>query len=364
MLTGVPDIDDADALAAADVEGLLRATATSGATIRAVAEAVSEGIAEPLAALRPRAVVIVTASRSARLAAEVVGALFGPRLDTPFVPAPSLPTWIGPLDVVVLLGDDAGDPRLVDAAGRARRRHAEIVVAVPFEGPIAEVLQDNVIDLSPRMGVRAGSILIRQVAALVAVCSALSSVRGATSVPLDQLADDLDSESAADHPDSEMFRNAAKTIAERVRDRPVVWVGDTPATCAVAAYVAERALAVAGIACAAADVAQAMQAPTGPAGSAADSLFHDPQIDGPKNPTSTRIEMITAPGRAWLAERRTAAASDVDVLVGVTAGVPTSTGPHVSGVVDTDQPDDLIPLMILVQRIEMALVYVRLIGGR
>jgi len=363
MLTGVPDIDDADALAAADVDGLLRATAMSGATIRAVAEAVSEGVTEPLNALRPRAVVIVTATRAARLAAEVVGALFGPRLDTPLVPAPSLPTWIGPLDVVVLVGDDAGDPRLVDAAGRARRRHAEIVVAVPLEGPLAEVLGDTAIDLSPRLGVNVGSPLIRHVAPLVAVCSSLSEVRGSTATPFAQIADDLDAESAADHPDSELFHNSAKLLAERLHDRSIGWIGDTPGTCAVTAYFSERALAVAGIACAAAEVMQAMRAPAESTSSAADSLFHDPQIDGPVQSAAHRLEVISVPGRAWLAERRTAAAADVEVLVGAASETPAAV-PQVAEIVESDQPDDLVPLMILVQRIEMALVYLRLIGGR
>ncbi|WP_018179051.1 hypothetical protein [Jongsikchunia kroppenstedtii] len=362
MLTGVPDIDDADALAAADVDGLLRSTAMSGATIRAVAEAVSEGVTAPLNALRPRAVVIVTATRAARLGTEVVGALFGPRLDAPLVPAPSLPTWIGPLDVVVLLGDDAGDPRLVDAAGRALRRHAEVVIAAPLEGPLAEVLGDKAIDLSPRFGATMGSPLIRHAAALVAVCSSLSAVRGSTAMPLARIADDLDTESVADHPDSELFHNAAKLLAERLQDRSITWVGDTPGTCAVAAYFAERALAVSGIACAAAEVMQAMRAPAGSAPTA-DALFHDPQIDGPAQTVPNRFEVISVPGRAWLAERRTAAAPDVEVLVG-TESETSAAVPQVSEIVESDQPDDLVPLLILVQRIEMALVYLRLVGGR
>ena len=55
-----------------------------------------------------------------------------PRLDVPLVAAPSLPGWIGPLDVVVIVGDDAGDMALADAASRAHRRHAEFVVVAPI----------------------------------------------------------------------------------------------------------------------------------------------------------------------------------------------------------------------------------------
>ena len=62
MRTGSPDLDDAEELISADVDGSLRAVALAGAQVRAVAEAVREGVLAPLADLRPRSVIVVHGS--------------------------------------------------------------------------------------------------------------------------------------------------------------------------------------------------------------------------------------------------------------------------------------------------------------
>ena len=157
-------------------------------------------------------------------------ATLGARVDVPVVSGPVLPGWIGPLDVVIVAGDDAGDMALSDAAARATRRRAEVVVAAPIAGPLRDALGGNGIDLSPRVDVEPRLRFVGFVAAILAVFTALSGVRfGGVPPVLDEIADALDEEASSGHPDRESFHNRAKMLALRVQDRPTVWTGDTPA---------------------------------------------------------------------------------------------------------------------------------------
>ena len=72
------DLDDADAVMAADSHGALHSAALAGAQIRASAAAVREGALSALEGMRPRSVVFVAASGPARRAAELVTSIFGP----------------------------------------------------------------------------------------------------------------------------------------------------------------------------------------------------------------------------------------------------------------------------------------------
>ena len=67
----------------------------------------------------------------------MLAAAFGGSAGEPMVVAAESPPWIGPLDVLVVAGDDPGDPTLVTAAATAVRRRARVVVAAPYEGPAA-----------------------------------------------------------------------------------------------------------------------------------------------------------------------------------------------------------------------------------
>ena len=53
------------------------------------------------------------------------------------VVAAEAPPWVGPLDVLIVAGDDPGDPALVGAAATGVRRGARVVVVAPYEGPAA-----------------------------------------------------------------------------------------------------------------------------------------------------------------------------------------------------------------------------------
>ncbi|MGO3327901.1 hypothetical protein [Gordonia sp. (in: high G+C Gram-positive bacteria)] len=367
------DLDDVDGLVAADHNGLLRSAAMSGAHVRAVAHAVAEGALAPLADLRPRAVVVVTgSSASARRAAEFVVTLLAAHVDVPLVVAPSLPGWIGPLDVVVVAGDDPGDRSYADAALRALRRRAEFVAAVPVEGPFADAVgAQSIADLSPRLPVDTRFGFVRTVAALVAVCTAFGAVRMHPAPPaLADVADLLDVEATVDHPDNESFRNQAKLLAMRVDGRPLAWAGDTPASTALAEHIAATVFAVAGIASAAGDEAGVLahlRVPAAAAGpSTVDTIFYDPEFDDAPPVERPRVMLLTTAARSWGVEHRTAAFGDVDVVTEQAGTAPDGVSGPTSdqGVAEFgDVPADLAAYLTVAVRADFAAAYLDLTGA-
>ncbi|GAC66411.1 hypothetical protein [Gordonia soli] len=368
MRTGAPDLDDVEELIAADVEGLLQSVALAGAQVRSVSEAQREGVLEPLAGLRPRSVVVVTgAGAIARDAVDLVVATVAARVDVPIVTAPTLPGWIGPLDVVVLAGDDAGDRALADAGARAGRRRAEIVILAPLEGPLREALGGNGIDLSPRVGVDPRFRFAGHVVALLAVFVALSEVRFTGSAPaIADIAETLDAEAATNHPSAESFRNRAKLLAARLDDRPVVWTGDTPASDAAARRAARAVLAIGGIVSAAAEPADVgrlvAEAARRSGSSTADSIFYDPEIDGPPPSPAPRVLVMSTPAREWTTRRRLLGLGEIEVITGAEADEVSSPAPIGPDESVTDTPADLSAYLVSLLRIEMAAVYLRLVG--
>ncbi|HNA52489.1 MAG TPA: TobH protein, partial [Mycobacterium sp.] len=127
------DLDDTEGLLDADRDGLLRASAMAGAQVRATAAAIEEGALNSVAGgSRPRTLIWVAGRGAAETAGTMLAAAFGGSAGEPMVVAAESPPWIGPLDVLVVAGDDPGDPALVTAAATAVRRGARVVVAAPY----------------------------------------------------------------------------------------------------------------------------------------------------------------------------------------------------------------------------------------
>ncbi|MGB3699448.1 MAG: hypothetical protein WBA05_18650 [Gordonia sp. (in: high G+C Gram-positive bacteria)] len=366
------DLDDVEGLLDADRDGLLRAAAMAGAGVRAVSQAQSEGVLDALADLRPRALVIVTGSSTvARRAADLVIATVAARIDVPVVAGPALPGWIGPLDVVVVVGDDAGDPALADAAMRSLRRRAEVVIAAPIEGPLREAIAEQpIIDLAPRLSVDARFGFCRLTAALIAVCVGLTAVRMTPAPPdLAGLADLLDEEAAADHPAQESFHNQAKLLALRAVDRSVSWAGDTPGAAVVAAHAGAALFGVGGAVSHAGSETTLVRrlSESGASRQAGEDLFYDPEFDSPRG-AGVRGIVLTTAARRWYVERRVSAFGDIDVVSEQPA--ESDSGPDLGGrapVVDlgdahSDGPADLAAYLVLALRAELAAVFVRLMG--
>ncbi|MFB7875919.1 tobH protein [Nocardia sp. NPDC056064] len=390
MIAGTPvfDLDDAASLEAADTGGALRSAASGGAQVRATAAAVAEtALTERLADLRPRSLVLVTGSGRAARAAGLLVATLGDRAGLPIVPVTALPPWVGPLDVVLVAGDDAGDPRLIDAVDRALRRSAEVVVAAPNEGPLRAVAAGRAIVLEPRVPVLDHNRLLRFLAVGIAVLRAVDAQRSVPATPdLTELADMLDAEALRDGPHNEVFHNPAKTLAARMHGVGVVLAGDSPAAVELAAHGAEVLLQSAGTLAAAADLADAVASIgrlTEAAGTAPgfDPLFHDEELDGPAPVDRVRVLALSVHPDQAAARRKLAVFdgagaglvdadlvhADVDVLQSQLAepGVaPAQESAAATSAAGGGHGSEIEQLAVLALRLDMAAAYLRLLEAR
>ncbi|MGI9123731.1 MAG: TobH protein [Mycobacterium sp.] len=351
------DLDDTDGLLEADRDGLLMAAATAGGQVRAVATAVGEGALEPLAAggQRPRTVVWLAGRGPAEAAGAMLSAALGGGAGEPMVTAASAMPWIGPLDVLVVAGDDPGDPTLVSAAATAVRRGARVVVAAPYEGPLRDATAGRAAVLEPRLRVPDEFALCRYLAAGLAT---MAAVDPGITPDLPALADELDAEALRNSAAREVFTNPAKALADRMSGRQVVLAGDNAATLALARYGGSVLLRVGGRTAAAAGVSDAVVAlRRGVGGGFADSvdaLFHDEEIDGPL-PGRPRVLALTLAQERQVLSARLSGIDDVD-LVGAEDVGEAGSVPAVDG-----RPEQ--QLATLAVRLEMAAVYLRLAGG-
>lgn len=350
------DLDDSDALVGADVDGMLRSAATGGAQIRATHFAVQEGALDRLKGLRPRSVVLVTGSGRAGRAASLVSALLAPHIGFPVVHVSHTPRWVGSLDVVVVAGDDAGDPRLADAVDGALRRGAEVVVAAPDEGPLRGASAGRAMVLAPRIPSAPQHGLLRFCAVYLAVVATLGSKPNAAIPNLPELADAVDAEALRDSPVNEVFHNPAKSLAAQMHGRRIVLVGDTEMAVELACAGAETLLH-SGRVVAAAELADALRASAVLATGVVDSphsdpIFHDPDIDGPVGDDPVRFFALASQASRHVTERR---------LSGLSDGVMVMTDPDEMGGVVSSEFEQAA---VLATRLDMAAAYLRLTGGR
>ena len=346
------DLDDTEALLDADRDGLLRAAATAGAAVRATASAVDEGALAAIAdGGRPRTVIWVAGRGPAESAGALLVATLGGAAGEPLVLAAQSPPWIGPLDVLVVAGEDPGDPVLVTAAATAVRRGARVVVAAPYEGPLRDATAGRAAVLEPRVWVPDEFALCRYLAAGLATCAAVDP---AVRADLGGLADELDAEAMRNSAGRELFTNPAKALAERMTGRPTALAGDCAATLALARHAAAVLLRVAGVPVAAVGLADAIVAArTGLLSARAagtEALFHDEEFDGPR-PDRTRVFALALAAERQVLTARLAGLDDVDLVGAQDVGEDTSVPAENS----VEQQ-----LAILALRLEMAGVYLRL----
>lgn len=354
---GVIDLDDSEALVESDRDALLRAASTAGAQVRATGAATDEGA---LDAIRdhgpPRTVVWVAGRGTAEAAGAMLAAALGGTAAEPIVVAAEVPPWIGPLDVLVVAGDDAGDPALITAAATGVRRGAGVVVAAPYEGPLRDVTAGRVAVLGPRLRIPDEFGLPRYLAVGLAVLASLDSGIG---INLAALADELDAEALRNSAGREVFSNAAKTLAERVAGRRVALAGDNATTLALGRHASMVLLRIAGVVTAVSGLADALVAVQAQRGSI-DDIFHDDDIDGP-SASRLRVLVLSLAGEREMVAARIGRNTDVD-LVGAQDVPMTPEVPEVpSGV--SRGVGRIEELAMLAVRLEMAAVYLRLVQG-
>jgi hypothetical protein len=359
------DLEDTEGLLAADRDGLLRSASSAGAQARAVAAAVDEGALDPLRTDdRPRSLIWVAGRGTAETAGAMVAATLGGTASEPIVQTAEVPPWIGPLDVLIVAGDDPGDPALVAAAATGARRGARVVVVAPYEGPLRDSTAGRAAVLAPRLAVPDEFGLCRYLSAGLAV---VQTVDQRPSIDLRALADELDAEALRNSAGRELFTNPAKTIAARIADRQVALAGDCAATLALARHGSSVLLRIAHQVVGATGLSDAVVAlRAGIAGGfpdPADALFHDEQIDGPL-PARPLVLALTLSAEQPVVAARTAGLDDVylvaaeDVPDGPGGSAGSKVAPALGGAISAEQQ-----LAVLAVRLEMAAVYARLVRG-
>ncbi|HZZ48698.1 MAG TPA: hypothetical protein VFE65_17590 [Pseudonocardia sp.] len=287
-------------LAERDTAGLLRSAATAGAQLRSTGQAAAEAGVDALRGARPRALVLLRRPGSSWYSVPLAVALLGPHCPVPVVTAEVVPSWIGPLDVMVAHTSEPGDRELADSVGRAVRRGCEVVLSAPPEGPIAAAGAGSARLLEPRLPVPPGLDFPRALGTILVTVSAL----GLLPVDLDEVAGDLDRELERDHPTHEPFVNPAKALALRLADRTPLLLGTDAAATAVAGYAAATLAAHAAVVGYAADAGEAARAPALQRVLATDptsDIFHDPFDDPFDDPLAEgRGPALTVPPRIFL----------------------------------------------------------------
>lgn len=250
-------LGDPRALAALDTGGVLRSAATAGAQVRSAAHGAAEAGVGELAGARPRSLVLLRRPGASGAAAELLTALLAPVAPIPVLTPDTIPSWIGPLDVVFAHTADRDDAVLAESVQLAVRRGAEVVLSAPADGPVASAGAGRVRLIEPRIPVPPGLDLPRALAIGLTVAGALD-VAGAPLPPgLDALADQLDAEAERNQPGHEPFMNPAKTLALRFDEHtPLLW-GTDPLATAVAGHAAAGLARHAGVVAHAADIGRA-----------------------------------------------------------------------------------------------------------
>ncbi|MBV8932646.1 MAG: hypothetical protein JOZ47_15175 [Kutzneria sp.] len=340
-------LDDPVRLTETDSLGLLRAAASAGAQVRSVVEAAEESDVTAFVRGQPRALVLVTRPGVGVAAAEALLAVLTPACPVPVVVTDSVPSWIGPLDVVVSHTEDPGDAVLAESIDRAARYGARVVVTGTEEGPVAAAAAGQALLLPPRVPVPTGFGFPRAFAAGVVVVSAL----GLLDVDPRMVADEMDREAERDHPMHESFINPAKSLALRMIDRtPLLW-GLDPVATAVAAHAAHVLAGHAGQVC---DVVGYQQAASRPAlhraavrSCSADGLFDDPV----EEPGGQPRVMLLAVGTGSAADAARVVAKD------------TLPGADLVTMTDEVTGGDVACAAVLALRFELAALYLGLVAG-
>lgn len=245
--------------------------AHEGAQLRAVAQAA--GRLAGLGGAEARSVVVLATAQIAEAAARCAVNLFEP-LRLPVVVARTLPGFIGPLDVVVVVGDAPDAETVTREMSTAARRGATVVLAGPQDGPVVEDALSDVITV-PTPPTTLGASPLRTLGAVGAVLAGQEAAER-----LEALAAEVDDELTQLSPERELPVNLARQLRDFVAGARIIHTGYTPAGAAVAQLVSAlwsaRGLPGGFVSREELPAALADEAPQ-----KTDDIFYDPFIDGP-----------------------------------------------------------------------------------
>lgn len=260
--------------------------AHEGAHIRAVAQSME--LLEHLSGLNPRSVVVVATDQIAEAAARCAVAIHYD-MEWPVTVTPTLPGFVGPLDVVLVVGDAPDAETVTRAVATAAGRGAETILAGPSTGPVIEDAPKTAVVI-PSPPTTFGASPLRSIAAVTAVLNVLSGHPAA----LDGVAEDVDEELRQLSPERDVTVNLARQLRAFVEGARIIHTGYTPAGRAVAelgaALWSARGLPSGFVD--RTELPAALDAATDEAGETTD-IFYDPFIDGDGRGGGTAVPVKT-----------------------------------------------------------------------
>ncbi|MCF3106906.1 mannose-6-phosphate isomerase [Streptomyces roseoverticillatus] len=252
-------LDDPDALSRADLHGLLRGAAESGARVRTAARNAAEaGVPALRPDGRPRAVLVAGPGPAAGCTADLLTALAGGSAPVTLIrptgvaPAPgalrwTLPGWTGPLDLLLVATPDGTEPGLAILLEQAYRRGCSVVCVTPAGSPLADATAQArglavPLTTSPsetRAGIEPGSedrptgerpalpigpgLLWSLLTPLLVLADRIGLLAAGPS-EVEALADRLDQVAERCGPAIATYSNPAKTLAAELADTvPLIW---------------------------------------------------------------------------------------------------------------------------------------------
>ncbi|WP_018296134.1 hypothetical protein [Corynebacterium lubricantis] len=208
--------------------------AHEGAQLRAIA-----GAMDRFASLRgetPRSVVILVTDQIARAGARYVVNQRTP-LRYPIVITDALPTFVGALDIVLVVGDVAENDEISQALIAATNRGAAVVLAGPARGPIIDDAPSSVIVIPP-LPTSAGGSPMRTIGAVSVLLDSLEDDPHILAQRLDDFANELDEEIQQLSPERDETVNPARQLRYYVSGARVIHTAFRQPGLAVAELVA------------------------------------------------------------------------------------------------------------------------------
>ncbi|SEG93852.1 phospho-glucose isomerase C-terminal SIS domain-containing protein [Actinacidiphila yanglinensis] len=240
-------LEDPDALARADVHGLLRGVAAAGARVRTALRLAQEaGITDLRPDGRPRALLVAGSGPEAAAAADLLAALGSGaapvQLLTPTGPTPeqgtwTLPGWAGPLDLLLLLSEHGTEQGLTDLVEQAYRRGCTAAAVTPARTPLAEAVEqvrgmalpfagpgsEFVPATSPAQATTDTGAFWALLTPLLSLTDRIGLISAPTTA-LQAVADRLDAIATRCGPAVATYTNPAKTLAAELDDSlPLLW---------------------------------------------------------------------------------------------------------------------------------------------
>ena len=254
--------------------------AHEGAQIRAVGQAAHS--LSGLTGLRPRSVVVLPTDYVAAAAARAVVTLVG-ELEVPVVIAEVLPAYVGPLDVVVVVGDNAGHDEALRGLITAARRGAETILAGPASGPLLDDAP-KATTVIPALPTTAGASPLRAAAVLGAVLALLRQPADVVAERFELLAAEVDAELETASPQRDAATNPARQLRAHADGVRIAHTGFGRGGNAVAGLAAAlwSTHGILSTMVEAEEFPQAIErAQQANQARAADDIFYDPYLDGP-----------------------------------------------------------------------------------